>query len=80
MREAFIKRVHRSCARKAHQDYPDVGRKTIKDFCTCLANAQADAVTPANIAYAKEHHKVSEDYEERFAKLVAPCIKSAGLH
>jgi hypothetical protein len=80
VREEFIKRAHRSCSRKTHKDYPDLARKTIKDFCTCVANAQADAVTPADIAYAKEHHKVSEDYKERFGKLFAPCIKSAGLH
>jgi S1-C subfamily serine protease len=79
-REAFIKRVHRSCVRKGHKDYPDIERKTITDFCTCLANAQADAITPADVAYAKEHHKTSEDFKNRFAKLVAPCIKRAGLH
>jgi hypothetical protein len=80
VREAFIKRVHRSCVRKAHKDYPDIERKTVTDFCTCLANAQADAITPADIAYVKEHHKASEDYKNRFAKLAAPCIKRAGLH
>ncbi len=80
VRDEFIKRVHRSCSRKTHKDYPDLARKTIKDFCTCVANAQADAITPADIAYTKEHHKVSEDYKARFGKLLAPCIKSAGLH
>ncbi len=80
VREAFIKRVHRSCVRKAHKDYPDIERKTVTDFCTCLASAQADAITPADIAYVKEHHKASEDYKNRFAKLAAPCIKRAGLH
>lgn len=80
VREAFIKKVHRSCARKAHKEYPDIERKTVGDFCTCLANAQADSITPADIAYAKEHHKVSEDFKDRFAKLAAPCIKRAGLH
>jgi S1-C subfamily serine protease len=79
-REAFIKRVHRSCVRKAHKDYPDIERKTITDFCTCLANAQADAITPADVAYVKEHHKASEDYKNRFAKLAAPCTKRAGVH
>jgi hypothetical protein len=79
VREAFIKKVHRSCARKVHKDYPDAARKTIKDFCTCLANAQADAITPADIAYMNEHHKASEDYKNRFAKRAAPCVKSAGL-
>jgi S1-C subfamily serine protease len=80
VREAFIKRLHRSCSRKTHKDYPDMERKTVGDFCTCVANAQADSITPADIAYLKEHHKVSEDYKERLGKLVAPCIKRAGLH
>jgi Trypsin-like peptidase domain len=79
-REEFIKRVHRSCSRKVHKDHPDMERKTIKDLCTCVANAQADATTPADIAYAKEHHEVSQDYKERFAKLATPCVKRAGLH
>ena len=80
VREAFIKKVHRSCVRKAHKDHPDVERKTVGDFCTCLANAEADSLTPADIAYANEHHKMSEDYKNRFAKLAAPCVKRAGLH
>lgn len=80
VREAFIKRVHRSCVRKAHKDYPDIERKTVTGLCTCLANAQADAITPADIAYVKEHHKASEDYKNRLAKRAAACVKSAGLH
>jgi hypothetical protein len=80
VREDFVKRLHRSCSRKTHKDYPDLERKTVKDFCTCVAEAQADSITPADIAYMKEHHKVSEDYEDRLAKRVAPCIKRAGLH
>lgn len=80
VREAFIKKVHRSCARKVHKDYPDVERKSVGSFCTCLANAQADAITPADIAYMNEHHKASEDYKDRFAKLAASCVKKAALH
>ena len=80
VREAFVKKIHRSCVRKAHKDYPDIERKTVGDLCTCLANAQADAVTPADIAFANEHHKLSPDYKDRFAKLAAPCTKRAGLH
>jgi hypothetical protein len=80
VREEFIKRLHRSCSRKAHKDHPDMERKTIKDFCTCAANAQVDSITPADIAYLKEHHQVSADYKDRLGKRLAPCIKSAGLH
>lgn len=79
VREAFIKKVHRSCVRKVHKDYPDVERKSVGGFCTCLANAQADAITPADIAYMNEHHKASEDYKDRFAKLAAACVKRAAL-
>jgi hypothetical protein len=80
VREDFVKRVHRSCSRKTHKDHPDLERKTVKDFCTCVAEAQADSITPADIDYMKEHHKVSDDYKDRFAKRLAPCIKRAGLH
>jgi len=77
---SFIKKVHRSCVRKVHKEYPDVERKSIGGFCTCMANAQADAITPADIAYMNEHHKASADYKDRFAKLAAACVKRAGLH
>lgn len=74
LREAFVKKVTTSCTRKADKDNPSVPRATIKAFCACLAEGEADTTTEADIANAAEH-KSDADYADRINKVLAACKK-----
>jgi S1-C subfamily serine protease len=78
LREVFVKKSHRSCTRKIHKDNPDVSLAAIKDFCSCMAEGEADNTTEADIAYVEEHHKASDEYKDRLSKVASACKKKVG--
>lgn len=78
LRDVFIKKSVRSCTRKTHKANPDVSLDTIKDFCLCMAEGEADNTTETDIAYADEHRQTTEDYKNRISKVVAACKKKIG--
>jgi len=73
LREAFVKRVARSCTRKIDKDNPSVARTAVKAFCECIAEGEADTMTEADVAYANEQHKASADYTDRLKKVAEAC-------
>lgn len=78
LRSAFVAKSARSCTRKTHKDNPDVPLATIKDFCACIAEGEADATSEADIAYLDEHRKASDDYRDRIGRVVGACKKKVG--
>lgn len=79
LRDAFVTKMLRSCTRKTHKINADVSLDTIRDFCLCMAEAQADTTTEADVAYVKEHRTASENYKDRITKAMAVCKKKVGM-
>jgi S1-C subfamily serine protease len=74
LREAFVKKATTRCTRKADKDNPDVPRPTIRAFCACLAEGEADTITEADFAKANDH-KANPDFVDRLNKVAAACKK-----
>jgi S1-C subfamily serine protease len=74
IRDAFVKKATTRCTRKADKDNPDVSRTTIRAFCACLAEGEADMITEADIASAADH-KANPDFADRLNKVAAACKK-----
>ena len=74
-RDAFVKKTVRSCDRKLDKDYPDVSRTLVKEFCSCIAEGEADTVTEADVAYMDEHREASDDFKARLRNVAAACKK-----
>jgi S1-C subfamily serine protease len=75
VREAFIKRSYKSCSKQLDKQNSNMPATKLNAFCSCLAEGEADSITEADIAYAGEHHKLSEDYAARLSKIMAACRK-----
>lgn len=78
LRDAFVTKSARSCTRKTHKENPQVALATIKDFCSCLAEGEADATSEADLAYVSEHRKATDDYRDRIGKVLAACKGKVG--
>jgi S1-C subfamily serine protease len=75
LRDAFVKKSIRSCDRRLDKDQPDVSRTMVKEFCSCVAEGEADTLSEADLAYMDEHHKASDDFAARFRNILAACKK-----
>jgi len=78
LRDAFVTKSARSCTRKTHKENPQVALPTIRDFCSCLAEGEADATSEADLAYVSEHRRATDDYRDRISKVLAACKNKVG--
>jgi hypothetical protein len=78
-RSEFVKSSFQTCNSTALRDYPTIPPDTIKTYCQCMADKEADMTTQADIAYVAEHQVGSDDYKARIVALVPVCREQAGL-
>ncbi|HEX3883840.1 MAG TPA: hypothetical protein VHW66_14370 [Stellaceae bacterium] len=78
-RDNFVGSSIRGCAETAEQDKLPIPPDTMKLFCTCMADKQADMTTKADLDYFGAHQTLSDDYGKRVAALAPDCRTAAGL-
>jgi hypothetical protein len=79
LREGFIKNASESCVAAVRKDNSALPETGAQAYCVCMATAQADITTPADVAYMNEHSTASDDYRRRLQPLAARCSTSAGI-
>jgi hypothetical protein len=78
-RENFVGSSIRGCTETAVRDKLPIPPDTMKQFCTCMADKQADMTTQADLDYYGAHQSLSDDYGKRVAALAPDCRTAAGL-
>jgi hypothetical protein len=78
-RDEFIKGSFQACNDAAGKNFPTIPADTVKTYCQCMAEKEADMTTQADIAYVSEHQAGSDDYKARIVALVPICRAQAGL-
>ena len=79
-RDSFVQASIKSCSDTVRGNSPGLSAEPITTYCTCMANGEADIMTPADIAYMTEHQAAPDDYRQRVQALAPACKKAAGLH
>ena len=77
-REDFIKSSFKSCGDAIRKDHPNVAAKVVESYCTCMAEAEADMTTDADIEYMNAHSAPPADYRRRVQALAPACNRKAG--
>ena len=76
--QAFVETSIKSCSDAVHKNHPTVAARTIEAYCTCMADAEVDITTDADIEYMGTHNAASEDYTARVRALAPACNAKAG--
>jgi hypothetical protein len=76
--QAFIETSIKSCSDSVHKNHPNVPAKTIEIYCRCMADAEVDITTDADIEYMGTHDAPTEDYTARVRTLAPACNAKAG--
>jgi hypothetical protein len=79
-RDDFVAGSIKSCLATAAKKHPELSAERANVFCSCMANAEADMTTPADIAYVRQNSVTSPDYRQRVLALAPGCNARAGLH
>jgi len=79
-RDDFVAGSIKSCSATAAKNHPEIPAERASTFCSCMAEAEADITTPADIAYVKQNRVTSPDYRQRVLALAPACNARAGLH
>jgi hypothetical protein len=77
-REDFIKSSFKSCGDAVRKDHPSVAAKVVESYCTCMAEAEAEMTTDADIEYMNAHSAPPADYRRRVQALAPACNQKAG--
>jgi hypothetical protein len=78
-RQAFIESSVKSCSDTALKTNPKLPAKTIETYCSCMADAEADMTTAADVEYMSAHNEPPADYTARVRALAPACNAKAGL-
>lgn len=78
-RDVFVKSSSESCSSELRKNRPNMSAKQIEIFCNCMAEAEADMTTAADVAYMATHDAATEDYRARVQALTSACNAKAGL-
>jgi len=78
-RDEFIQGSIKSCTKTASTDHPEIPAATIGVYCTCMAAAEADITTQADIDYINSHGSPTDDFRQRVLALAPACNAKAGL-
>ena len=78
-REEFVKSSLESCSSGVRKNNPQLPAKQIETYCSCMAEAEADMTTAADIEYIAAHNAATKDYTARVQALAPACATKAGL-
>lgn len=78
-RQSFIESSLKSCSEAVRKGHPTVAAATIKTYCSCMADAEADMTTDADVQYMDVHNEASPDYRSRVLALAPACNAKAGV-
>jgi hypothetical protein len=78
-REQFIKGSFGACNEAATRDHSEIAADTIKTYCQCMAEKEADMTTQADIDYINANKVGSDSYKARIQALAPVCREKAGI-
>lgn len=78
-RQAFVDSSLKSCSDGIHKNKPKLPAKTVETYCSCMAEAEADITTDADVEYMAAHNAATKDYTDRVRALAPACNAKAGL-
>lgn len=78
-RDVFVKSSLESCSDALRKNRPNMSSKQIETYCSCMAEAEADMTTAADVQYMAAHNAATEDYHARVRALAPACNAKAGL-
>jgi len=77
-RQAFVESSLKSCSDTIHKNNPKAAASTVEAYCNCMAEAEADMTTDADIEYMNAHAAPPPDYRGRVQALAPACNAKAG--
>lgn len=78
-RQAFVDASRKSCSEGLHKNNPKLPADAVEAYCSCMAEAEADMTTDADVEYMSAHNAATEDYRTRVVALAPACKAKAGL-
>ena len=78
-RQEFVDSSLKSCSDALHKNNPKLSAKTVETYCSCMAEAEADMTTDADVEYMSAHEAATKDYTDRVRALAPACNAKAGL-
>jgi hypothetical protein len=78
-RTEFVDSSLKGCSDTAHKNNPKLAAKTVETYCSCMAEAEADMTTQADVEYMSAHNEPPQDYRGRVQALAPACKAKAGI-
>lgn len=78
-RQAFVESSVKSCSEAVQKNNSKLPANTVATYCSCMAEAEADMTTAADVEYMSAHNAASADYTARVQALAPACNAKAGL-
>lgn len=78
-RQAFVDASRKSCSEGLQKSNSKLPANAIDLYCSCMADAEADMTTEADVEYMSAHNAATEDYKARVLALAPACKTKAGL-
>jgi hypothetical protein len=78
-RKEFVDSSRQSCSEGMHKANPKLPANATDTYCSCMAEAEADMTTQADVEYMAAHNAATEDYRKRVLALAPACKTKAGL-
>jgi hypothetical protein len=63
-----------------HDKHPENPATANRTYCTCMAQKEADAMTPDDLAYIAKNNTPPAGYTDKITPFAAACNAAAGLH
>ena len=78
-RKEFVDSSRQSCSASIHKNNAKLPADVVETYCSCMAEAEADMTTQADVQYMTAHNAAPEDYTARVRALAPACKTKAGL-
>ena len=78
-RQTFVDSSLKSCSDSVHKNQPQILANKVETYCSCMAEAEADMTTDADVEYMSAHNEPPKGYRERVLALAPACNRKAGL-
>jgi hypothetical protein len=78
-RKTFIESSPKGCLDAIHKNNSKIAAKTVETYCSCMAQAEADITTAADVHYMNAHTEPPQDYRDRVRALAPACKAKADI-
>jgi hypothetical protein len=78
-RQEFVDSSRKTCSDDVHKGNPKLATSAVETYCRCMAEAEADMTTDADVAYMSAHNATTEEYKTRVRALAPACLAKAGF-